>query len=77
MVERVGRRAGRLMLVALLVFAALSGVADAQNNAKDSAKPIKLVALGDSLTAGLGLPASDLEELTSLVNNRSTVTITD
>lgn len=50
MVERLGQ----LMLVALVAFAALSGAANGQNNAK----PVKLVAFGDSLTAGLGLPAA-------------------
>jgi len=50
MVERLGQ----LMLVALVAFAALSGAANAQNNAR----PVKLVAFGDSLTAGLGLPAA-------------------
>jgi acyl-CoA thioesterase-1 len=49
------------MLAALVAFAALSGAANGQS-AKDSAtanaKQIKLVAFGDSLTAGLGLPAA-------------------
>ena len=47
-----------LMLAALLAFAALSGAANGQNNVQTDAKPIKLVAFGDSLTAGLGLPAA-------------------
>ena len=52
MVERLGR----LMLVALVAFAALSGVANGQQSV--NSKPTKLVAFGDSLTAGLGLPAA-------------------
>ena len=53
MVERLGRlRFGRLMLVALVALAALTGVASSQNNVR----PIKLVTFGDSLTAGFGLP---------------------
>jgi acyl-CoA thioesterase-1 len=44
------------MLVALVTFAALSGAANGQQSTKDSARRIKLVAFGDSLTAGLGLP---------------------
>jgi acyl-CoA thioesterase I len=57
MVERLRRlRLGRLMLVALVALAALSGVANGQDNSKAPTKPIKLVAFGDSLTAGLGLP---------------------
>jgi len=45
---------GRLMLAALVALAALSGVARGQADTR----PIKLVAFGDSLTAGLGLPAT-------------------
>ncbi len=52
MVERLGR----LMLVALVAFAALLGAANGQQATRDGARPIKLVAFGDSLTAGLGLP---------------------
>ncbi len=48
------------MVVALVAFAALSGIADGQQNGqqttKSDGKPVKLVAFGDSLTAGLGLP---------------------
>jgi acyl-CoA thioesterase-1 len=36
---------------------ALSQQASAQNSAANEAKPIKMVVLGDSLSAGLGLPA--------------------
>src|SRR5262245_9293435 len=53
MVERLGR----LMLVALVAFVALAGVANGQQMTENG-KPIKLVAFGDSLTAGLGLPAA-------------------
>ena len=62
MVERFGpirldrSRPGRLMVMALLVLAALSGVANGQPSV--NTKPTKLVAFGDSLTAGLGLPAA-------------------
>jgi len=42
------------MLVALVALAALSGAASGQADTR----PIKLVAFGDSLTAGLGLPAT-------------------
>jgi len=45
------------MLVALVALAALSGAAGGQQT-KESGKPLKLVAFGDSLTAGLGLPAA-------------------
>ena len=45
------------MLVLALVLATV-GTAFAQTSAADEAKPIKMVVLGDSLTAGLGLPAS-------------------
>lgn len=55
MVERLGRR---LMLVTLVAFAALSGVASGQADNKAAPGAIKLVAFGDSLTAGLGLPAA-------------------
>ena len=59
MVERLGRRMlGRLMLVALVALAALSGAANGQADDKGDARRIKLVAFGDSLTAGLGLPAA-------------------
>ena len=51
MVERLCR----LMVTAVVVFAALSGVANGQQSV--NSKPTKLVAFGDSLTAGLGLPA--------------------
>ena len=54
MVESFGRRMPGQFLLALVVLAALCGVAHAQADAK----PIKLVAFGDSLTAGLGLPAA-------------------
>jgi acyl-CoA thioesterase-1 len=52
MVERFGR----LMLVALVAFVALSGVANGQQSV--NTKSTRLVAFGDSLTAGLGLPAA-------------------
>lgn len=59
MVESLGRRMpGRSMLVALVALVALSGVARGQADNKSDARPIKLVAFGDSLTAGLGLPAA-------------------
>jgi acyl-CoA thioesterase-1 len=45
------------MLVALVALAALSRAASAQQMTENG-KPIKLVAFGDSLTAGLGLPAA-------------------
>jgi len=51
MVERLCR----LMVMAVVVIAALSGVANGQQSV--NSKPTKLVAFGDSLTAGLGLPA--------------------
>ena len=52
MVERLCR----LMVMAVVVIAALSGVANGQQSV--NSKPTKLVAFGDSLTAGLGLPAA-------------------
>lgn len=52
MVERLCR----LMVVVVVAFAALSGVANGQQSV--NSKPTKLVAFGDSLTAGLGLPAA-------------------
>jgi len=52
MVERFGR----LMLVALVALGALSSVANGQQST--DARPTKLVAFGDSLIAGLGLPAA-------------------
>ncbi|MBV8790445.1 MAG: arylesterase [Pseudolabrys sp.] len=42
------------MVMAVVGFAALSGVANGQQSV--NSKPTKLVAFGDSLTAGLGLP---------------------
>jgi acyl-CoA thioesterase I len=46
----------RLMVVALVALAPLSGVAQSQQST--NTRPTKLVAFGDSLTAGLGLPAA-------------------
>lgn len=49
------RFAGPLTLAVLA--ASLMGPASAQTPAAKAAKPLKVVVLGDSLTAGLGLPA--------------------
>jgi acyl-CoA thioesterase I len=46
-------------IVVLMVALTTAGTAFAQGSAADEAKPIKLVVLGDSLSAGLGLKASD------------------
>jgi acyl-CoA thioesterase I len=46
-------------IVVLAVALTMAGTAFAQAPAADEAKPIKLVVLGDSLSAGLGLKASD------------------
>jgi len=46
------------MLAALVALASLSGAAHGQVDNKGDIKPIKLVAFGDSLTAGLGLPTT-------------------
>jgi acyl-CoA thioesterase-1 len=48
------------MFVHMLVLGMMltAGTASAQSSASSQSKPIKIVALGDSLSAGLGLPAS-------------------
>jgi acyl-CoA thioesterase I len=45
-------------MLVLSVVLAMAGTAFAQSPAAGDAKPIKMVVLGDSLSAGLGLPAS-------------------
>lgn len=64
-VPRYGRRyvlvqsAAALFVAALLYFAGFLGIAHAQAQAPAPAgRPVKLVALGDSLTAGYNLPGS-------------------
>ena len=52
----VERRYGLFMHIAVLMLALMTLVGPAQ---ADATKPIKLVILGDSLSAGLGLPAQD------------------
>src|SRR4051812_32867248 len=52
----VERRYGLFMHIAVLMFALMT-VADPAW--AEAAKPVKLVVLGDSLSAGLGLPAQD------------------
>ncbi|SHK74898.1 (3S)-malyl-CoA thioesterase [Bradyrhizobium lablabi] len=44
-------------MLVLAVFLIAAGTAFAQTPASNMAKPIKMVVLGDSLSAGLGLPA--------------------
>jgi acyl-CoA thioesterase-1 len=58
-VERPKRIPSR-MFVHMLVLGMMltAGTASAQSSASSQSKPIKIVALGDSLSAGLGLPAS-------------------
>lgn len=46
-----------VLILAFLMTGQMTGKALAQVPAAASAKPVKIVALGDSLTAGLGLPA--------------------
>ncbi|MET4391091.1 acyl-CoA thioesterase-1 [Bradyrhizobium sp. F1.4.3] len=47
------------MHIAVLMFALMTVVNAASAQAQPAAKPIKLVVLGDSLSAGLGLPAQE------------------
>src|SRR5580692_8097281 len=57
-VERRGRILGRMFVHMLVLGAGLmAGTAFAQSPAAGNARPIKMVVLGDSLSAGLGLPA--------------------
>ena len=54
-----GRAVQRLAVQGLLVVAAICGFfAPAQSPAIAQERPLRIVALGDSLTAGLGLPAN-------------------
>src|SRR4030088_1179584 len=55
-VERQGRLFVHVVVLGLVLMAA--GTASAQAPAANEAKPIKMVVLGDSLSAGLGLSAS-------------------
>ncbi|MCW5702475.1 MAG: arylesterase [Xanthobacteraceae bacterium] len=56
-----GRVEGRFVnfahIIVLILAFLMTGAASAQTSAAASAKPVKIVAFGDSLTAGLGLPA--------------------
>ncbi|MGY3405772.1 lysophospholipase L1-like esterase [Bradyrhizobium sp. GM5.1] len=52
----VERRYGLFMHIAVLMFALMTVANPAW---AEAAKPIKLVVLGDSLSAGLGLPAQE------------------
>src|SRR4051794_17332629 len=56
-VEGPARRFARLLTLALVAGALLSP-ASAQTAAAPASRPIKVVVLGDSLTAGLGLPGA-------------------
>jgi acyl-CoA thioesterase I len=47
------------MHIAVLMFALMTVLAAPAARAQGPAKPLKLVVLGDSLSAGLGLPAQD------------------
>ncbi|MCK1718386.1 arylesterase [Bradyrhizobium sp. 141] len=47
------------MHIAVLMLALMTIATNASAQAQPTAKPIKLVVLGDSLSAGLGLPAQD------------------
>ena len=53
-----GYRAGFVHMLVLAMFLMVAGTALAQTPAAVPAKPIKMVVLGDSLSAGLGLSAS-------------------
>src|SRR5438874_11450149 len=55
-VRAVERRYGLFMHIAVLMFALMTVANPAWAGA---AKPVKLVVLGDSLSAGLGLPAQE------------------
>ncbi|MES2750164.1 MAG: arylesterase [Pseudomonadota bacterium] len=58
-VERLLSRARVFMVAAAGIMMAMSGPLLAQTPDSKDVKPIKLAVLGDSLTAGFGLPASD------------------
>src|SRR5580692_7061435 len=59
-VERRGRILGRMFVHMLVLGAGLmAGTAFAQSPAAGNARPIKMVVLGDSLSAGLGLSAPE------------------
>ncbi|QHP66819.1 arylesterase [Bradyrhizobium sp. LCT2] len=55
----VERRYGLFMHIAVLVLAVMTIATNASAQAQPAAKPLKLVVLGDSLSAGLGLPAQE------------------
>src|SRR5438874_12119460 len=55
-VRAVERRYGLFMHIAVLMFALMTVVNPAW---AEATKPVKLVVLGDSLSAGLGLPAQE------------------
>ena len=55
----VERRYGFFMHIAVLMLALMTIATNASAQAQPAAKPIKLVVLGDSLSAGLGLPAQE------------------
>src|SRR3954462_1735001 len=59
-VRAVERRYGLFMHIAVLMFALMTVANPVWAPAwAEAAKPLKLVVLGDSLSAGLGLPAQD------------------
>jgi len=55
----VERRYGFFMHIAVLMLALMTIATIASAQAQPAAKPVKLVVLGDSLSAGLGLPARE------------------
>lgn len=55
----VERRYGLFMHIAVLMLGLMTIATTPSLQAQPAAKPIKLVVLGDSLSAGLGLPAQD------------------
>ena len=55
----VERRYGLFMHIAVLMLALMTIAMTAASQAQPAAKPVKLVVLGDSLSAGLGLPAQE------------------
>jgi acyl-CoA thioesterase I len=55
----VERRYGLFMHIAVLMFALMTVATPALSQGQPPAKPIKLVVLGDSLSAGLGLPGQE------------------
>src|SRR5437879_11043382 len=55
----VERRYGFFMHIAVLMLALMTIATAASAQAQPAAKPVKLVVLGDSLSAGLGLPAQE------------------